>query len=295
MSPRAAWDFWTDVSNWTLDAAIEWVRLDRPFGVGARGTTRSRGAAPMEWLVKEAEPPTRATIEVALPGALVTFEWRFEPGAPGGTRITQRARLSGPQAADFLAVADSELAANMPAGMLKLADAMERSRNPTVRPARAADAARVAEIYNQGIAERNATFETAPRTAEAMERRIAEDPARYPVLVAEHDGAVVGWASLGSYRSRECYAGVSEFSVYIDRDHRGSGVGRRLLEALIATAAACGHWKLLSRVFPSNTASLALCRSLGFREVGVYEKHGRLEGRWLDVVIVERLIPENQG
>ena len=168
------------------------------------------------------------------------------------------------------------------------------SRTIAVRPASAGDAEAVARIYNQGIRERGATFETAPRTAEEMARRIAEDPDRHPVLVAEAGSDVVGWASIGSYRARECYAGVGEFSVYVDEDHRGRGIGRELVGALLATADARGYWKLLSRVFPFNEGSRALCRSMGFREVGVYEKHARLDGRWLDVVIVEKLISENQ-
>ncbi len=167
-------------------------------------------------------------------------------------------------------------------------------RAPTLRLATHADAAAVAEIYNQGIAERAATFETEPRTAEILAARIAEDPGRYPVIVAVGAGRVVGWASIGAYRPRACYAGVGEFSVYLHRDARGRGIGRRLLERLVDEARRRGYWKLLSRVFTFNTPSRALCRACGFREVGVYERHGQLDGRWLDVVIVERLIPENQ-
>ena len=163
-----------------------------------------------------------------------------------------------------------------------------------VRLARPTDAERVAEIYNQGIAERRATFETALRTAADLRQRIEDAPGHFPMIVAEDAGAVMGWASIGSYRERPCYAGVGEFSVYIHRDTRGRGVGRALLARLVEEARSRGYWKLLSRVFPANTASLGLCRSLGFRAVGTYEKHGQLDGRWLDVVIVERLIPENQ-
>lgn len=165
---------------------------------------------------------------------------------------------------------------------------------PLVRLARASDAESVAEIYNQGIAERSATFETALRTAADLRTRIEDAPDRFPTIVAEKAGAVVGWASIGSYRERPCYAGVGEFSVYIHRDARNRGVGRALLTRLVDEARVRGYWKLLSRVFPANTSSLALCRSLGFREVGTYERHGQLDGRWLDVVIVERLIEENQ-
>jgi L-amino acid N-acyltransferase YncA len=168
---------------------------------------------------------------------------------------------------------------------------MER---PVIRLARPEDAAAVALIYNQGIAERTATFETEPRDAAEMARRIAERPERFPVLVAEDAGAVLGWASIGLYRDRRCYDGVGEFSVYVQRDARHRRVGRALVTALLIEARDRGYWKLLSRIFPANTGSLALCRSLGFREVGRYERHGQLDGQWLDVVIVERLIPENQ-
>jgi phosphinothricin acetyltransferase len=162
-----------------------------------------------------------------------------------------------------------------------------------IRPATSDDAAQIAAIYNVGIEERGATFETTPRSEADMTRRIIED-ARYPILVAAREGHVAGWAGISGYRPRDCYAGIAEFSIYIARDARGQGIGKRLLEALVDEARRLGYWKLLSRIFTFNTASLALCRSCGFREVGTYEKHGRLDGRWLDVVIVERLIPENQ-
>ncbi|TNJ34311.1 arsinothricin resistance N-acetyltransferase ArsN1 family A [Arenimonas terrae] len=158
----------------------------------------------------------------------------------------------------------------------------------TIRNARPTDAAAIAAIYNQGIADRGATFETVPRTEADLAERLS-DVDRYPVLVAaDATGRVLGWASLSSYRPRDCYAGIAEFSIYLDRDARGRGVGRRLLNALIDTAAERGFWKLVSRIFPFNAASRALCRACGFREVGTYEKHAQLDGRWLDVVIVER-------
>jgi phosphinothricin acetyltransferase len=162
----------------------------------------------------------------------------------------------------------------------------------TIRPAAADDAAAITDIYNQGIADRGATFETEPRTVDSLRARI-EDAERFPLLVAEDGGRVLGWAGLSGYRTRACYAGIAEFSIYLDRAARGRGVGRQLLEALVETARGRGYWKLLSRIFPFNTASRALCRACGFREVGIYEKHGQLDGAWLDVVIVERLIPEN--
>jgi L-amino acid N-acyltransferase YncA len=167
------------------------------------------------------------------------------------------------------------------------------SQAVTVRDATEADAAVIAEIYNQGIEDRIATFETEWRSAEDRLAWLRSVSGRYPVIVAEAVGAVVGWAGAGPYRSRECYRGIGEFSVYVHRDYRGRHVGDVLLPALIAKSERYGLWKLLSRIFLFNEASRALCRKHGFREVGVYEKHGQLDGRWLDVVIVERLIPAN--
>jgi L-amino acid N-acyltransferase YncA len=162
----------------------------------------------------------------------------------------------------------------------------------TIREAAPPDAEAIARIYNQGIEERAATFETQPRTPHDIAVKLAECE-RYPILVATDGDAVVGWAGLSTYRPRPCYSGIAEFSIYLDRSARKRGVGRQLLIALIGAAGERGYWKLVSRVFPFNTASRALCKACGFREIGVYEKHGQLDGQWLDVVIVERLILEN--
>jgi phosphinothricin acetyltransferase len=162
----------------------------------------------------------------------------------------------------------------------------------SIRAAAPIDAAAIAEIYNQGIEDRGATFETQARTPDDILARLAEGD-RFPLLVAVEDDRVLGWAGLSSYRPRECYAGIAEFSIYLERAARGHGIGRQLLTSLLGAARDRGYWKLVSRIFPFNSGSRALCRACGFREVGVYEKHGRLDGEWLDVVIVERLIPEN--
>jgi phosphinothricin acetyltransferase len=162
-----------------------------------------------------------------------------------------------------------------------------------IRSASVNDAAAIAEIYNQGIEDRVATFETESRSAEDQWAWLQAIAGRYPAVVAEIDGQIVGWAGAGPYRDRECYRGIGEFSMYVRRDWRGRGVGDLLVAALITEAEQLGLWKLLSRIFPFNAASRALCRKHGFREVGMYEKHARLHGRWLDVVIVERLIPSN--
>lgn len=150
------------------------------------------------------------------------------------------------------------------------------------------DAAAIAAIYNEGIAEGGATFETRPRTADDVLGWFA---GRFPTVVVEDDpGGVVAFASTSVYRPRECYAGVAEFSVYTARAFRGRGAGRLAMESLMDAARRSGFWKLVSRVFVENTASRALLARIGFREVGIYERHGQLRGTWRDVVIVEKLL-----
>ena len=150
-----------------------------------------------------------------------------------------------------------------------------------------ADAARIAEIYNQGIEDRVATFENEPRTAAHILNWFAEG---YPIFVSGENQNVQAYAVAFPYRSRPCYDGVREFSVYVAHEGRGRGFGRAALGALIDDAKTRGWWKLLSRIFPENLASRKLCAGLGFREVGIYEKHGRLDGKWMDTVIVEKLL-----
>jgi phosphinothricin acetyltransferase len=162
--------------------------------------------------------------------------------------------------------------------------------NPVARAASPDDADRIAQIYNEGIADRVGTFETRPRSAADIR---AWFDGVHPIVVVEHDGTVIAFASTSSYRSRECYAGIAEFSVYVARAARGLGAGRIAMQALIDAVKPAGIWKLVSRIFVENTASRKLMASVGFREVGIYEKHARLDGQWRDVVIVERLIPEN--
>jgi phosphinothricin acetyltransferase len=166
------------------------------------------------------------------------------------------------------------------------------SAETTTRLATLDDAAAIAEIYNQGIEERIATFETEPRTREQIVAAIQERGEHFPTVVAERDGRVVAWAAAGLYRSRPCYAGIGEYSVYVHREARGIGAGKAVLEALFAACEQRGIWKLVSRIFPENVASLALCKATGFREVGVYRRHAKLEGEWRDCVIVEKLLGE---
>jgi len=162
----------------------------------------------------------------------------------------------------------------------------------SIRQAEPADAEAIAAIYNQGIEERRSTFETRPRSgADIAEAMAPPDSAQF--LVAETAGDVLGWGRLSRWSLRECYAGVGEASVYVERAARGQGLGRRLLEALAEDAGRHGHWKLVGLLFPDNDASMALCRRAGFREVGVFERHGQLEGAWRNVLIVERLLADS--
>ncbi|MDX6669228.1 MAG: hypothetical protein QOK04_2608 [Solirubrobacteraceae bacterium] len=159
----------------------------------------------------------------------------------------------------------------------------------TVRHAQPADAAAIAAIYNQGIEERQATFETAPRAAADVEPWLAARDSP-PVLVAQERGAVRGWARIVPYDERAAYAGVGEYGIYVDREARGHGLGRQLLDALAAEAEAHGYWKLIGLLFTDNEPSRALARACGFSDVGVHRRHGRLDGEWRDVVVVERLL-----
>jgi L-amino acid N-acyltransferase YncA len=158
-----------------------------------------------------------------------------------------------------------------------------------VRPAAPEDAAAITAIYNEGIEERIATFETRLRTPDEVLSWLG---ARYPVLVVEADDRIAAFASTSAYRPRECYSGIAEFSIYVARDMRGRGHGRAALEALFDASERAGFWKLVSRVLVENTASRALMKKTGFREVGIYERHAQLDGRWRDVVIVEKLLGE---
>jgi phosphinothricin acetyltransferase len=162
----------------------------------------------------------------------------------------------------------------------------------SVRPATLADAAAIARIYNQGIEDRIATFETEPRSAADIERVLTERAGRYPAVVVERNGEIAAWAWAGSYRARPCYDPIAEHSVYVDRAQRGTGAGRLALQALCDEAERLGFLKLVSRIFPENEASLALHRKVGFQEVGVYRRHGKLDGEWRDCVIVEKLLGE---
>ena len=160
---------------------------------------------------------------------------------------------------------------------------------PALRAAQPADGEAIAEIYNEGIATRLATFETEPRSASDVEAWL-EAGERLPVLVAEEAAEVLGWARILTYSDRPVYAGVGEVSVYVTEKARGRGIGSGLLEALQQRAAELGYWKLVGKLFTENVASAAMVRRCGWREVGMHHKHSRLDGEWRDVLLVEKVL-----
>jgi L-amino acid N-acyltransferase YncA len=160
----------------------------------------------------------------------------------------------------------------------------------TLRPAVAGDADAICRIYNQGIEDGQATLETTLRTPDERRAWLEGRGSRHPVLVAERGGAVVGWASLNAFNPRACYDHVGDFSLYVERGARGGGIGRKLLEALIGEARALGYHKLVLAAFPYNEAGCALYARCGFRTVGIYREQGMLDGNWVDVILMERLL-----
>ena len=158
----------------------------------------------------------------------------------------------------------------------------------TIAPMTAEHADGVLAIYAEGIAGGDATFETEAPTWAAF------DAARLPghrFVALDPSGAVLGWTAVSAVSSRCVYAGVVEHSVYVAEAARGRGVGRALLDALIASTEAAGIWTIQSGVFPENHASLALHRGAGFRTVGTHQRLGQHHGRWRDVIVIERRSP----
>jgi L-amino acid N-acyltransferase YncA len=163
----------------------------------------------------------------------------------------------------------------------------------TVRRATPADCGAIARIYNEGIAERRSTFETEARSASDIEEWLGQPG--HPVLVAERGGVVAGWARISAYSSRPCYAGVGEGSIYVSASERGRGLGSALAAALGQEAEGAGFHKIVGKLLADNEASRRLVARHGFREVGVHLRHGRLDGRWRDVIVVERLLGDESG
>jgi phosphinothricin acetyltransferase len=161
-----------------------------------------------------------------------------------------------------------------------------------VRLAAAADAEAICRIYNQGIEDRVATLETERRTPDERRQWLASRSPRHPVIVAEVDpSTIIGWASLNAFNPREAYRFVADISVYVERGWRGRGAGRVLLERLTELGRGHGFHKLVLSAFPGNAGGMALYAKSGFRTVGIYHEQGQLDGKWVDTIVMEKLLP----
>lgn len=160
-----------------------------------------------------------------------------------------------------------------------------------IRDATRDDAAAIARIYNQGIEDRVATLETQLRTPEERADWLAAHGPRHPVVVALDDsGAIAGWGSLNAFNPRPAYDFVADFSVYVAREQRGRGIGDALLTALEERARNIGYHKLVLAALPYNVPGMRLYERHGFRPVGIYHEQGVLDGRWVDVIVMEKLL-----
>ena len=159
-----------------------------------------------------------------------------------------------------------------------------------VRAAGAADLPAIRRIYNEGIADRQATLESEPKTAAEIDAWFARHTGRCAVLVAEEDGGVAGWASLAPFSHRCAHAGIADVSIYVARERRGCGIGTTLLTALEDAARAGGFHKLVLHALDRNAPAKHLYRKAGFSQVGVFAEHGILDGRYEDVVAMEKLL-----
>ena len=161
---------------------------------------------------------------------------------------------------------------------------------PLIRAARFADLPAMREIRNQGILDRVATLDAEPHTAQETLAWFGKHGPRHPVLVAETAGGIVGWASLNTFNSRNAYQYVADLSVYIERQQRGKGIGTRLLQAVTSLGREVGYHKIVLSAFPSNTAGMHLYERQGFTTVGIYKEMGQLDGRWVDTIVMEKLL-----
>ena len=160
----------------------------------------------------------------------------------------------------------------------------------TIRPATPADAEAICDIHNQGIADRIATLDSTLRTPADSLAWLTERGRRQPVIVSDTEGRLVGWASLNRFNPRAAYDGVADFSVYVERGHRGQGIGRQLLTRLIALARELEYHKMVLSALAYNNAGIALYTWAGFTRVGVYHEQGQLDGQWVDALIMEKIL-----
>ncbi|HXH09638.1 MAG TPA: arsinothricin resistance N-acetyltransferase ArsN1 family A [Alphaproteobacteria bacterium] len=162
----------------------------------------------------------------------------------------------------------------------------------TLREATAADVPRIRDIHNQGIEDRVATLDVEPHTLHEQQEWFQRHGPRHPVVVAEVGGEIVGWASLNPFSPRAAYRFVADLSVYIERQWRGKGIGSVLLQDLVRRAKTLGYHKIVLSAFPFNQAGMRLYEKFGFRTVGIYHEQGLVDGRWVDTIIMEKMLDE---
>lgn len=162
--------------------------------------------------------------------------------------------------------------------------------NLLIRSSEESDIKSIQQIYNQGIEDRIATLETEIKDFFYMKEWFEKHNGRYKVIVAESEGQIVGWASLNQYNNRCAYDGVADISVYISREFRGRGIGKKLLEDLQSLAIKNGFHKMILFTFPFNKLGQGLYKKMGFREVGVFKNQGFLDGKFVDVMAMEKLL-----
>jgi phosphinothricin acetyltransferase len=161
-----------------------------------------------------------------------------------------------------------------------------------LRDATATDLPRICAIHNQGIEDRVATLDVEPHRLEEQLAWFQHRGPHHPVIVAEATGGVIGWASLNQFSVRPAYRFVADLSVYIERQWRGQGVGTRLLGEIEARARRLEYHKIVLAAFPFNAAGMRLYERFGFRTVGIYREQGLIDGRWVDTIIMEKLLAE---
>ncbi|HEY82575.1 MAG TPA: N-acetyltransferase [Dehalococcoidia bacterium] len=159
----------------------------------------------------------------------------------------------------------------------------------SIRQATLDDLDAITEIYNEAILKTVATFDTEPKTMEEQKRWFAGHGPKYPIMVAEEDGLIVGWASLSMWSDRCAYADTAEISLYVRETHQGRGIGKKLLEAILHEGEKAGLHTVVARITEGNAVSIHLFKSAGFEHIGVMREVGRKFGRLLDVHLLQKI------
>jgi len=163
----------------------------------------------------------------------------------------------------------------------------------TIRDATIDDLKAITDIYNEAILQTVATFDTEPKKYDEQRKWFTEHSAKNPLIVAVHDGDIVGWASLSKWSDRCAYSDAAEVSLYVKRTHQGKGIGRKLLEDVLTKGQKAGLHTVLARITEGNEISIHLHENLGFRYIGVMKEVGKKFGRLLDVHLLQKVFTSN--